>query len=585
MRPRVSFPLSFLALCGLFAGTPADAAVMLLRVGADAACEYRTDVLPNALQSAINAVPTALSPGDSYVIRVARNGNYSGRNYSLLNRSLVIEGGYATCASATPDSTNTEIDAAGAVAGPALDIHGGAMRRNIVLQRLTVKNSDGGGLLVRMADVRLERVTVSNNNATNGGGIALSGSAIVRLSGNSAVTSNTATGSGGGIHCSNDGLLWLESASAVISNTAMVYGGGILLDQCNGIVNSGATGLAGLFVNIGFNEAALGGGIAVLSSGSGPQAALTIGRDLTGSDPRPLIVSNQASNQGGGIYAAGPRAYVDIYDATIGSNTATSIGGGIMARNGAWVTVSRTHRQCAGSQECSRIVNNEANWGGGVGAAGENTRVRVNGTRLEGNQASAGGSAYYAAQGGAEQWSVWSANNVITGNTGASAVEISPDAAIAPRQASVVLFSDTLAGNSGGAAVINANAEGRVMLMHTLIHTESALPALRRTGDPVEPQAQMRCNIFHSPVGVTDRDPLTSIYAVPGFIDAAGGNYRLRADAWAIDQCPHPEGFVLDRDHDLNPRPVNSPLGDIHGPYDVGAYEWNPILFQDGFEG
>src|SRR5690606_24104525 len=129
MPRRASTVLSLLALCSALACPPADAAVMLLRVGAGAQCDYRTDVLPNALQSAIDAVPTSIPAGDAYVIRVARSGNYSGVKLDLFNRGVIIEGGYATCSSATSDSTNTEIDAAGAAAGPALDIHGGSVRR------------------------------------------------------------------------------------------------------------------------------------------------------------------------------------------------------------------------------------------------------------------------------------------------------------------------------------------------------------------------------------------------------------------------------------------------------------------------
>ena len=68
----------FAVPCILLSLPRAEAAVMLLRVGAGADCDYRTDSLPNALQSAINAVPTSISTGDAYVIRVARNGHYAG---------------------------------------------------------------------------------------------------------------------------------------------------------------------------------------------------------------------------------------------------------------------------------------------------------------------------------------------------------------------------------------------------------------------------------------------------------------------------------------------------------------------------
>ena len=94
----------------------------------------------------------------------------------------------------------------------------------------------------------------------------------------------------------------------------------------------------------------------------------------------------------------------------------------------------------------------------------------------------------------------------------------------------------------------------------------------------------MHCNVFHSQAGVsTDYDTLTSFTATPGFVDAAAGNYRLRPDAWAIDRCPA-NGDFLPIDHAFSLRPVDSPLGDIAGPFDVGAHEWAPMLFADGFE-
>lgn len=537
-------------------------------------------MLPNALQSAIDAVPTVISPGDSYVIRVARNGSYSGRNYSLFNRSLVIEGGYATCSSATPDSTNTEIDAAGAPSGRALDINGGTARRNIVLQRLTVKNSDGGGLEVRSADVRLERVTVSDNTALRGVGILVDGNgagAIVRLQGGSIVTGNTATeGGGGGIYCNNGAELRLASASAVVSNTAATVGGGILLYGCDAVVNSGATGLGGLVVNIGFNKALAGGGIAAISDAASPPSRLRIGEGLGGGDPRPLVVGNDGGVGGGGILANGPQTTVSIRNATIGSNIAVALGGGVVAENGATVEIKRTLRRCIDAQECSRIVNNRADQGGAAWV-GQDARLTVEGTRVEGNQATSGGSAYMVAGGVAY---LKSRNNVIVGNTGASAVDITPPAGTGPLMAVVEFQGDTLADNTGGAAVINVNTGGSVLVAQTIVHAAPSLPVFQFPGS--DPWIQMGCNVFHRTTVGYDYDEMSTVFTNPGFIDAAGGNYRLLPNAWAIDRCPDDLGF-LHYDHDLNPRPVDSPLPDIHGPYDVGAYEWNQILFQDGF--
>lgn len=214
--------LSLLILCGALACPRADAAVALLRVGADAACDYRTDTLPNALQSAIDAVPMTIPAGDSYVIRVARSGSYSGKSYQLRNRSVVIEGGHETCDSASPGSSNTVLDGTGNPANALLRILRTAdspdnLRREALLRKLTLRNNAGGGagggLLVRGANVRLEGVAISNNSAASGAGIYTDDQAPgarVWLDASSLVTDNTAQTGDGGIRCSTGGELILS---------------------------------------------------------------------------------------------------------------------------------------------------------------------------------------------------------------------------------------------------------------------------------------------------------------------------------------------------------------------------------------
>ncbi len=93
----------------------------------------------------------------------------------------------------------------------------------------------------------------------------------------------------------------------------------------------------------------------------------------------------------------------------------------------------------------------------------------------------------------------------------------------------------------------------------------------------------MHCNMFHSLVNVGHRDALTIQHILPGFVNAAAGNYRLQDNSPAIDRCPEESGYP-EYDHELSPRPWDSPVIDIGGPFDMGAYEWNPALFRDGFE-
>lgn len=581
-RP-VPFVVFSLALCGALLCPRAEAAVMLLRVGGDAACDYRTDVHPNALQQAINAVPTSIPPGDAYVIRVARSGSYSGVKYVLNDRSVIIEGGFATCSSSSPGSDNTEIDGTGAPSAPMLYINGGTVRRDVRLQRITLKNGSDGGLNVRAADVSLERVSLADNTALNGGGLRIDGAApgaLVQLDGASSVTGNTADHGGGGIYCNTGAALVLHSNSAVSRNTAAGNGGGIYIDGCEAEINSGAEGLPALFVNIGFNEAAYGGGIAVNNGGR-----LRVGQYLSGTDPRPLIVNNTATYAGGGIFARAEGTQVGLYDAVVAGNQVTNgagSGGGVAAGEGAFVGIIRTKPRC-NVEHCSRISGNSAARGGAI-TVGNGAEVMVVGTRIEGNTATLGGSAYLAARDSAV---VRSANNVIVGNTGPSVAEISPHAYAAPRQAAVQFFGDTLANNPDATRVVSANADGLVSFGRTLVNAAAAVPVVACTPSEPNPicvtQVTMHCNVFHSQVNVGHYDELTSFSTAPGFVNAAAGNYRLHPGGHSVDRCPEHTSYPY-YDHELSPRPYDAPIGNIAGPFDVGAYEWNPILFHDGFE-
>lgn len=106
-------------------------------------------------------------------------------------------------------------------------------------------------------------------------------------------------------------------------------------------------------------------------------------------------------------------------------------------------------------------------------------------------------------------------------------------------------------------------------------------------GSRLDPNALVQSNIL-LPAGFV-ADEL--------FVAPAAGNYRL-ADTHdlAIDVCGNelPQGSIahllqnLDRDLDGKPRPVFDPAVDaLHGPWDVGAFERQPVssqLLSDGFE-
>ena len=291
----------------------ARAAVFVALVGDDPACGYRTSVLPNALQSAIDAVPTTVPPGDFHVVHVARSGSYVGTRVLVEDRSLRIEGGYATCASALPGGTNTTIDATGAIGGP-VRVRGTTERETVYLAKLTLRGgsgSTGSGISIRNATVSLERVIPTGNSALRGGGIELEGTglgATVVANGTTRVIANTATQEGGGISCTRGGLMQLASSTEVSGNAAATSGGGIFADGCAGYANVLARSNSSAY-----------GGFLFTRSGLGP-TTLTLGLGLGPDDPTPALLTNEASVGGGAIFASGDDTVISSVSYSLSAN-------------------------------------------------------------------------------------------------------------------------------------------------------------------------------------------------------------------------------------------------------------------------
>lgn len=573
------------------AGVPAQAGIVPIipgiSVGADANCAYRTDLLPNALQSAIDSIP---ANAGTTIIRVARNGDYSGAQVSIEDLDLDIRGGYTDCADSTPDNTNTVIDADGAYIGPVFTISGNGRQPRVTLRDLTIQGgrnngSAGGGIYIDGADVRLLSTTVTDNQATYGGGIAIRSllqEAALELDEGSGVTSNTASSNGGGIDCdrhyAHPITLRLQSASGVSTNEAN-RGGGIHANSCSGFINSGGIGIYGLIYNIGFNDAQTGGGIALENTLtlSTPMAELVLGEGLKASEPRPIITSNTSTALGGGVYV-GIYSRLLIKSALINANTSGTSGGGVFLTQGDLAT-QRELPYCAGGAPCIVFSNNKstAPYGGGALAASTNTEVNIDGARFEGNSAPAGtpGGTLLLTNGA----SVTVENSVFSGNSGDTLITADRSTTSG---ADLWLLASTIAGNSLTQGVIDMGADGLVSLGRTIV--QDTVPVVIR--DPANHGLQLTCNLLHeqaSVIGEIDPASATLTGKIPGFIDAANHDYHLQRSGWAVDACAA-SGFFSAHDLDLNPRPIDAPISNLAGPFDVGAYEWTYDLFRDGFE-
>mgnify|MGYP001070258324 CR=1 FL=1 len=563
-----------LVLILFFVAQSLSAAVALITVGGTPDCDVTT------LQEAVDAVPIDVPEGDLYVIRVARSGTYVGASFDAINKEFLMQGGFENCDSLNPDEgMNTVIDGDG-LNTQIINISNTIERKPITLANLTIENATGtaaSGLSIASADVRLRDVTIQGiTGAIRGAGIKVVGDdlgATLALETNVAVLNNSVTQEGGGIYCGDGARLEISSSTAINSNQAL-QGGGIYANGCSGFINSGGAGLAGLFFNIRFNTASFGGGI-YLDSTQGP-TDITIGEGLTSLDPRPLIVENEATTQGGGIMAVGNDTRLIVRNTLVGFNESGSLGGGIQSRNGAMVTVEGTRAQCAGIGNCSVIEQNQAPLGGALSAG--SATIQVSRTRILGNTATNNGSAFFLqSQGAVGRFE----NVLVAGNDGPSVFYQSGPTSIPPLDTSLEVRASTIADNLNATRVFELNSLGEAFIGRTIVQAPDGVPVAEFDAANAP---TVECGFIHETASV-NQDASTTLSTAPGFIDPSSNNYAIDITAvtGAVDRCPASPGYAP---VDLigTERPFDAPIFDVAGPFDPGAYEGIDRFFRDRFE-
>lgn len=217
----------------------------------------------------------------------------------------------------------------------------------VTLTNMTITNGNainslptswGGGIYVERGDVTLDRVIVSNNFASIGGGISTSGGKLTIL--NSQIMNNIAGGltmaSGGGIDVSN----FSAPAQLVIVNSTIVNniaatesegtatGGGIASSASSFLIENST--ISGNSSSSGVSSGSAGGIFIYGSGGSISETQVIQNSTISG---------NSAVFAGGGIYVTNS-AEVTLTNSTIVSNTATYFAGGIAAFNNSNVNLS-----------------------------------------------------------------------------------------------------------------------------------------------------------------------------------------------------------------------------------------------------
>jgi hypothetical protein len=271
--------------------------------------------------------------------------------------------------------------------------------------------TSGGGIYSSLGTTTVDGSTISDNTAEWGGGIY--NRATLNVQNGSTIggvgAGNTATTSGGGIYNSTAGTTTVDGST--ISDNTAGWGGGIYnratLNVQNGSTiggtgagNTATTSGGGIYNStagtttvdgstVSANTAGWGGGIynwedgtlnvqngSIVSANTAPIGGGIFNRSGTTTVDGSTVSGNTAAN-GGGIH--NDATLIVQNNSSISANTASWGGGGITNDHGNSTTVTG-----------SRIMNNEATYGGGIfnisGSAGV---TNVTGSCLVGNITSA----------------------------------------------------------------------------------------------------------------------------------------------------------------------------------------------------
>ena len=556
-----------LALFGLLANA-ADAAVYI--VGTGSGCTHST------ISAALTA---AHDSGGIATVRITRSLAYSGQALIVnATQELTIEGGYATCDQASPDTTNTVISASGSTSGHVFNIFA-STSVVIHLRRLEIRDGLGagpgisGGGIYFAGDGVLEITDslVTNNTSAYGGGIAAYGTgtnAALKIGANTIISHNSA-GLGGGVYAKDIQVSMMAAGSSILlnqapgSNSANGYGGGLYLEADDqplyAFIGSGAP----LFGAIYGNTAQYGGGVAVKSTGSN-----TAELQLFATDPNlPAYVGfNSASVKGGGIYATNAKANVRAWNAVLDNNLAPNGAAAYMASSSKlyvnYAEMPAAAVACPVGTACARITNNYADGNPGSIIYGESGTTIQFGDPPETVLADARGGVMILKNtgtsvfGGSANTAIY--RSVVGSNTTSQEV-------IKVSDKPLTLVDSTIAGNTigNGKAIVSA-ANSDVTIQRSILWQPGST-SLSQSGGSLTVQTS----------DASENTSLGGILAAetydPRFVDPAHNDYSLRAGSVLIDYAS--VYATNDRDAVGNRRNVDLPNRDFYGKRDIGALE------------
>lgn len=563
-------------------GTP------VYRVGAG--CTYPT------IQQALDAVPA----GASGSIRI-RSGQY---NESLLigSRNIELLGGHADCASTTLTGYST-VSALG-TGLPAMRVSAltGASGTTYSLYINRLDSTDGtgqsdafpgGGISVITSagysvNIELDDAYVfSNTTAFHGGGIALvgDGTGTIVFLNNSRVYDNTvtsATGRGGGISCLGSYQLGLLGGS-IHGNTVGTVGGsgrggGISLEGCSlyWFAGPSASGPATLR-----NNTVHGRGGAIHASG-GAQVDLVGAHLVIFGDPvstRPLVIRDNTA---------------------LGSSTEGLGGAFHAAGSGTRISIDRSWTQ-----------NNNAGRAGGAAYVSGGATINflrsestchnpASCSRVFGNVAELIAGAGIAIGSGSQlniQRTIVADN--LVNQTADSILRVGDGALLELNDSLVHGITGTNYGLVNVSGTLNirrstiadlapqtavfflSGPDTNLSIRDAIIH-ETGGNAMVNAAPGTAPIVETACTIWHDDALTELGLSAQTLVADPAFVNRTQGLFYLAPGSPAINYC-----FDIGQPADLEWRPrglLHSGQPATHGPVDLGAYERPLLIFNDRFE-
>lgn len=529
-------------------------------VGPEAACDF------DSLEAALAGVATDPSP--SPTVRLVAG--IHPLVHATINRSLSVEGGYASCTASSP-STGLRSILDGEDSGRPITIVGRSSGAPIEvrLTGLALENGfadHGGGLRITLgAAVVLDNILVLGNRAEqSGGGIDFDGtsSASLTLLG-SGVNANDAV-TGGGIHC-RGGHLTATATSGIGGNRATTLGGGIRASLGCVLELDGP-------VSVSFNNGSHGGGIYV---DSGARALLRGHPGATTSVRNNVATAGGTfGGTGGGIGVSGLGSRLEAIDVHIERNRALHTGGG--GGRGGGVEIGSQARAVIGQSD-------------GVSCDGMSCSI------LERNEARHGAAVSVGFRGTGKIF-----NSELVDNQGE--VSIVDVGSLTPN--ALLVVEGVYLHRNSSLSLFHAEGASTLELTHVTAANNFGLSQVTQTSrlNDRSPELRLHNSVFGDPFPMFDNAPQTLVSAEclfvantselgdfplifaddPRLVDPLTGNLRLASSSPAIDRCfERVTEALLDTDGDTRGFVVTG----AGAGFDAGADELGTReIFSDGFE-